>query len=442
VPHQEGQQYQLVSVRNDEMHTAVAWHSSRKAKATDEKGNPVYSVDTDDIIPEKDPVTGDDIPVGSRVTYVGGNLSMVMPTGFQWHKRGLALNLSHFFWNDSGLLSVLEEEPYAALVSPAPTVFSDNASDYDGEPRAGAAAGGLMISPDVDGGTEPGLYINEGDGLRIFGLDDKTPSGETTDARGTPVAERIGRLEIMYGPGFRMRTANSGTEPQYLNAPVDKAGALVPNDGRGLRVHGVTKKMKQWSEGSASGEESYDDDNMVNEMEVHTFDRDIAFQKDGRLVFNDKEATYHRLLAEARYVPKPDDYYITSVRAGYRGGKCYNNATRQDEYTEPIDDCEYTVPILVPVFTRPGGSTPEPGEYYKPGYNGTHPFNDIWRPVLYKPGSSATVATLTTAMETFIVMFMHISKSGLVLGVDTRETSSKLASGTWDAWTIPRFADK
>jgi hypothetical protein len=139
-----------------------------------------------------------------------------------------------------------------------------------------------MISPDVDTGlkTEPGLYIAAGDGLRIFGLGStKTPSGEGADASGTTVAKRIGQLEVMYGPGFRMRKANSGSTPQYLDKPVDAAGALVPNDGRGLRVHGVTKT------------ETADTVNdQKNKLEVYGHSGDFLFNYDGKMVLNDKKA--------------------------------------------------------------------------------------------------------------------------------------------------------
>lgn len=214
--------------------------------------------------------------------YVDGNLSMVMPTGFQWHAKGLAINLCDFRWNESGLLSTMHETGVAALVSPAPMVFSDNASAYGGVARAGAAASGLRIDPNKNSTTqpttEPGLYINEGDGLRIFGLDAKTPTGEVADASGTPVAERIGRLEVMYGPGFRMRKANDGNnKPQYLEKPVDAAGALVPNDGRGLRVHGVTKTETT-------------DAAQKNKLEVYGHSGDFLFNYDGKMVINDSKS--------------------------------------------------------------------------------------------------------------------------------------------------------
>ena len=203
VPFDGTKQFHLVKADANKT-TAVAWHSSRKAKGTDAEDNPVYSVDTGDITPDKDPVTGEPIPEGSRVTYVGGNLSMILPSGFQWHERGIALNLSHFFWNDSGMLSVLEEEPYAALVSPAPRVFGSGGPTHgtgvNAISCAGKPAGGLKNVYDAvytSGDNpavviEPGLSVKDGNGLRIFGLDGKTTATEAWSA------DKIGDLEV-YG---------------------------------------------------------------------------------------------------------------------------------------------------------------------------------------------------------------------------------------------------
>jgi hypothetical protein len=110
-----------------------------------------------------------------------------------------------------------------------------------------------------------------------------------------------------------------------------------------------------------------------------------------------------------------------------------------DIYSDKTSDCEYTVPILVPVFTEPGGVTPEPGEYSRPGSSLNNPLGGVFRPVLNYDGHAATVASLKTALETFIVMFMHVSKSGLILGVDTRP----YRSGSWTSTNgIIRLADK
>lgn len=219
-----------------------------------------------------------------------GNLSMVLPAGLQWHERGIALTLSHFIWNPSGLLSSMNETGVGALVSPAPTVFADGAkrstSNSGTRDVSGRNASGLRINPPVTPtsgnswyGFEGGLDVYDGDGLRVFGADYKTTAAEIGDTTTAPDS-RFGRLEVMYGPGFRVRAANSGTTPQYRDKPVDEDGALVPNEGRGLRVHGVTKM------GSDSTDAAH-----KNKLEVFGHSGDFKFNHDGKMVINDEKST-------------------------------------------------------------------------------------------------------------------------------------------------------
>ena len=128
--------------------------------------------------------------------YVDGNLSMVLPTGFQWHSKGLAINLCDFEWNESGLLSLMHETGMAALVSPAPSLFKSTASAVSGVTRASMNASGLAIYPrGTNPLRDPGLFVNDGNGLRIFGVDAKTTSSGTTE---TWNADKLGTLEV-YG---------------------------------------------------------------------------------------------------------------------------------------------------------------------------------------------------------------------------------------------------
>jgi len=135
-----------------------------------------------------------------------GNLSMVLPAGLQWHTRGIALTLSHFLWNPSGLLSSMNETGVGALVSPAPTVFADNAkrsiSNSATRSVGGFNASGLRINPPVTPtagnswyGFEGGLDVNDGGGLRVFGADYKTAAAEIGDANTAPDS-RFGKLEV------------------------------------------------------------------------------------------------------------------------------------------------------------------------------------------------------------------------------------------------------
>ena len=84
----------------------------------------------------------------------------------------------------------------AALASPAPSSFKSTASAVNGVTRASMNASGLAIYPN---GTnplhEPGLSVNDGNGLRIFGLDEKTTGSGATEAWS---ANRLGTLEV-YG---------------------------------------------------------------------------------------------------------------------------------------------------------------------------------------------------------------------------------------------------
>jgi hypothetical protein len=137
-----------------------------------------------------------------------GNLDMVLPSGFQWDSnpvtRGVAVTMSEFFWNPSGLLSSEIEHQWAPVLAPGIAVWSDNATisydtDGDGEGDvsidvSGMNASGITVmkTPRNDW-QQPGLAIYDGDGLRVFGADTKkTYADDMTGA----VASKIGRLEV------------------------------------------------------------------------------------------------------------------------------------------------------------------------------------------------------------------------------------------------------
>lgn len=416
-------------LKNDGTTEATAWHSSRKATTT-AGGVTTTTVDNGTI-------TVDGKRGQTGLQYVGGNLSVVLPSGFQWHEKGLALNLSHFFWEKSGLLSVMEETGMAALVSPAPA-YHKPGTTYAGHNASGLA---VFAAGDVD----HGLSVKFGEGLRIFGASNRTDSSELADIETSAATQaRMGRLEVMYGPGFRIRGADSGGSPTYRNVPRDIDGALVPNDGRGLRVHGVTKKKAQWSEtqGSAGpGDESYPDtDVQVNKLEVHAFDRDITFQSDGRLVLND---TY---TGREQKALQYDNYGNDVVHAWRRGGTCYT--TRYGNYTAlSNNDYEYTLPVLVPQVYLSSPKDAEPGDYVEGNY-ADDPSGAI-RPAL--PGSlgngfnetalntlKKTVGGLVSMLGTLTVMYIHVTRSGLLLGIDTKP----YATSSTQHWTPVRLADK
>lgn len=136
--------------------------------------------------------------------YRTGNLSMVVPTGEQWHENGLAFTLSHFMYNGSGVLSYLEEENLAVLVSPSPALSADKQHN----------ASGLTIFPATDEDMSPGLSINDGQGLRIYGIDYKTTDTTLPEAR-------RGQLEVYsYDSDFAFQTGTG------------HVGRMVLNDGK------------------------------------------------------------------------------------------------------------------------------------------------------------------------------------------------------------------
>ena len=117
-----------------------------------------------------------------------GNLDMVMPSGFQWHDRGVAINLSEFLWSPGGLLNAVTETDKAVLVSPAPAIHSAASS------LPGQNASGLCLRPLAGEDIEPGLRVKAGDGLRIFKADYRTGDREPLGSYNN----RVGTLEV-YG---------------------------------------------------------------------------------------------------------------------------------------------------------------------------------------------------------------------------------------------------
>ena len=226
-----------------------------------------------------------DQDTGKNCRTVVGNLDVIWPTGIQWSTDGLslALPLTDFLFNESGILSEAQETGVAARVSPGPatTLAYGNGAMLAGENASG------LVSRAKDSAEaariSDGLRVNAGAGLRIYGLldgrvaSDDAGGGSHTATTGYDSA-RQGQLEVMYGPGFRIRAANSGTTPQYRDKPVDEDGALVPNEGRGLRVHGVTKM------GSDSTDAAH-----KNELEVFGHSGDFKFNYDGKMVINDEK---------------------------------------------------------------------------------------------------------------------------------------------------------
>ena len=160
-----------------------------------------------------------------------GNLNITMPTGLQWHSRGVALNMSTFQWNPSGLLSTFEESNVSALLSPAPTVTTVYNTQVN-------ASGLNILTGDTavsDGAVlKPGLTVDAGNGLRICGIDARTP--EYAENRWDYNDDRQGKLEVHYGMGLRIYNGEVKGKAQYLENTSHQPGAIVVNTGRGLTI--------------------------------------------------------------------------------------------------------------------------------------------------------------------------------------------------------------
>ena len=189
----------------------------------------------------KKDATGDGVQIHypDNNSTAGGNLDVMLPTGFQWSPYGLALNLTTFKWSQNGLLSEVDEGKDAALVSPAPSLFCSNLAgtgyaNYSS--LAGKNASGLAVFSETPG-IEHGLTVKTGDGLRIFGVDN--PSEVTTADIN---AGKVGQLEVKVnsgkGLGFGTGTdagklevkTHSGDFKFISSTDIAENGKLVLND--------------------------------------------------------------------------------------------------------------------------------------------------------------------------------------------------------------------
>ena len=352
--------------------------------------------------------------VGNNGKYAwasSANLNIVWPTGAQWHTRGLALTLTEFEYNDSGVLSYAEEKGESILVSPAPayTVAADGKQE---QPASGLV---VLADPSETSRIQHGLRVNAGDGLRIYGIGDGSTASDDEDE------SRQGALEIMYGPGFRIRDTVVEGEKTYLDKPVDRPGALVPNDGRGLRVHGFTKMKKQYPNTSQT------EDTIAaqkNKLEIHAFDNDLAFQADRRLVFNDKAGTSHHKITKLT-TTSSTEHPNTDLRASYRGGDWHEITG-----TATGKDAEYTIPLLVSYYNKAVSTHTQ--ELYsvsasgKVMVNGDNIYNTFAMHRTFGEDATdileAVVIQLQRLFNTLGIAFQHVGKAGIILGTDQAET--------------------
>jgi len=145
-----------------------------------------------------------DQDTGENCRTVIGNLDVIWPTGIQWSTDGLslALPLTDFLFNESGILSEAQETGVAARVSPGPATTLAYGSGTSAL-REGRNASGL-VSRAKDSAEaariSDGLRVNAGAGLRIYGLldgrvasDDAGGGSHTADGYDSA---RQGQLEV------------------------------------------------------------------------------------------------------------------------------------------------------------------------------------------------------------------------------------------------------
>lgn len=128
-----------------------------------------------------------------------GPLSVIAPTGVQWHDRGIALVLSEFFYSESGVLSEFNETGDFAVVAPPPSCRYTN-GDY------ATPLGGISMQLYDENANVPrkgdntadgqtcrylsGIEVACGPGLRVI------RDADVPDVCNTLAAYRMGALEL------------------------------------------------------------------------------------------------------------------------------------------------------------------------------------------------------------------------------------------------------
>lgn len=139
---------------------------------------------------------------GKNCRTVAGNLDVIWPTGVQWGTDGLslALPLTEFLFNESGILSEAQETGAAALISPGPATTR---AYGNGAMLKGENASGLVSRPKDNAEAariSDGLRVNAGAGLRIYGLlDGRVASDDAGGGSHTATgydSTRQGQLEV------------------------------------------------------------------------------------------------------------------------------------------------------------------------------------------------------------------------------------------------------
>ena len=181
-----------------------------------------------------------------------GNLNIVMPTGIEWNTYGMALTLSKFEYAANGVLNSVTETEMAALVSPTPAVRVTGSSSSD---LGMYNVSGLDIFPygseELGGaGVKCGLAVDAGNGLRIHGVNNKTP-GDLWKG------DDVGKLEVQFGDGLRVMSGRTTTGTAvYDEGRSDSPGALSVACGDGLTI-------------DKNGRVAIDDDSLAKAHHTH-----------------------------------------------------------------------------------------------------------------------------------------------------------------------------
>ena len=140
------------------------------------------------------------------------NLELTVPAGIQSCDKGIALMLTKTLHNAFGLLTRSEEIGEGVIVAPPPEMDA-----------AGNPTGGLGVIR-VEGDSKTcGLHVLAGEGLWVNGMPEAEP-GE----------KRAGRIEVKFGPGFKVRTGAG--DKDFDTEASTKINALYLNYKWGLKI--------------------------------------------------------------------------------------------------------------------------------------------------------------------------------------------------------------
>lgn len=216
---------------------------------------------------------------GENCRTVIGNLDVIWPTGIQWSTDGLslALPLTDFLFNESGILSEAQETGVAAQVSPGPATTLAYGSGTSALREGRNASGLVSRASRATGSTEAarisdGLRVNAGAGLRIYGLldgrvaSDDAGGGSHTAAGYDPA--RQGQLEVFGHSGdFKFnwdgkmvindeKTNTHTITPTGRGEPADQQGATFTRNGDVTFITPFVNPTSGWISPRDSGHET------------------------------------------------------------------------------------------------------------------------------------------------------------------------------------------